>query len=78
MDTMPPMRLADFLQQSEMSDADFGRLIGVERQAIYRYRLGHRFPGREVLQKIADVTDGQVTANDFIDRSQPHKARASA
>lgn len=59
------MTLADYLRANEVSDAAFARLIGVERQAVGRYRTGERFPEKAILHKIFEATNGAVTANDF-------------
>lgn len=59
------MQLAKYLDDNEISDAAFARSIGVERQAVGRYRAGERFPEKPILLKIYEVTSGQVTANDF-------------
>jgi DNA-binding transcriptional regulator YdaS (Cro superfamily) len=61
------MKLATYLETQELTDAAFARLIGVERQAVGRYKVGDRFPERPILLKIYEATGGQVTANDFAD-----------
>lgn len=61
------MKLAAYLEASELTDAAFARLIGVERQAVGRYKSGERFPEKQILLKIFEATSGQVTANDFAD-----------
>jgi hypothetical protein len=71
------MQLADYLEKNELSDAAFARLIGVERQAVGRYKLGERFPERQILLKNFEVTGGQVTANDFAGMSPSADAEAS-
>lgn len=65
------MKLSAYLAINEISDADFATAIGVERQAVHRYKSGLRFPTRSVLNKIFDETGGQVTANDFFDFGAP-------
>lgn len=59
------MKLAAYLEQEQLTDAAFARLIGVERQAVGRYKLGERFPEKPILLKIYEITGGSVTANDF-------------
>lgn len=61
------MKLATYLENTELTDAAFARLIGVERQAVGRYKAGDRFPEKLILLKIYEATGGQVTANDFAD-----------
>lgn len=65
------MKLSAYLTSKEISDADFAAAIGVERQAVHRYKSGLRFPTKAVLTKIFECTDGQVTANDFADQVMP-------
>lgn len=65
------MKLATYLENIELTDAAFARLIGVERQAVGRYKAGERFPEKPVLLKIYEVTGGLVTANDFADLPGP-------
>jgi hypothetical protein len=62
------MQLADYLKANKISDDDFGQMIGVNRQAVHRYKTFGRFPKREVLAKIVAVTNGAVTANDLAAR----------
>ena len=61
------MKLSAYLSSNELSDAEFAAAIGVERQAVHRYRSGLRVPTKAVLTKIFEVTGGQVSANDFFD-----------
>lgn len=61
------MKLATYLESEKLTDAAFARSIGVERQAVGRYKAGERFPEKPILLRIYEVTDGKVTANDFAD-----------
>lgn len=40
------MKLAQFLYQHDLTDAEFAALIGVSRSLISRYRGGSRIPGK--------------------------------
>lgn len=40
--------------------------LGCHVSTVYRYRNGTRIPGRNALRQLARLTDGQVTANDFV------------
>jgi len=71
------MKLATYLENNEISDAAFARQIGVERQAVGRYKSGDRFPEKPILLKIYEVTAGAVTANDFADLPSHPEAQAS-
>jgi transcriptional regulator with XRE-family HTH domain len=60
------MTLARFLSSREITRAAFARRIGVSRVTLQRYLAGDRFPRPDVLRRIASVTLGEVTANDFV------------
>lgn len=66
-DILLGMKLAAYLEENELTDAAFARLIGVERQAVGRYKSGERFPEKLILLEIYKATNGAVTANDFAD-----------
>lgn len=57
--------LEDWLKISGVSMNAFAQRIGVTRQALHRYRTGERMPDRGVMARIAEETDGAVTANHF-------------
>lgn len=60
------MQLADYLARNNLSDAAFGDLIAVSRQAVHRYKTFDRFPERDVLARIREATNGEVTPDDFL------------
>jgi transcriptional regulator with XRE-family HTH domain len=60
------MKLAAYLAEHNITDADFGALIGVTRQAIHRYKTGERVPEWPVLAKIKEITSGGVSPDDFL------------
>lgn len=59
------MRLIDYLNDNDISPAEFAVSIGVSKEAVRRYIAGDRRPTRRVLEKIALATACEVTANDF-------------
>ena len=59
------MKLASWLDINGLSDAEFARQVGVERQTIGRYKFGERFLKPDLLTKIYKATEGNVSANDF-------------
>jgi predicted transcriptional regulator len=70
------MRLEKYLQDYSISAADFAGQIGAKSRAtVYRYIKGIRMPEVEVMTKIFEVTNGQVTANDFYNIPAPPKRR---
>lgn len=70
------MKLEAFLYKSGMSRADFAQLVGVSEVSICRYILNSRMPKREVLFKIAEVTNGAVTPNDFVPQPEANEEAA--
>lgn len=59
------MKLASYLQANEISHEAFAEKIGTSQVAVTRYAMGKRTPRREIMVKIAHVTDGQVGPADF-------------
>lgn len=60
------MRLGDWLHRQQMTRESFGELVGVHHSAVTKWVHG-RMPRREHLIKIGQVTNGQVTADDFVE-----------
>ncbi len=62
------MQLAAWIKFSDLTPAKFAGLIGeVTLRSVYRYVNGSRFPRRSVMQRIVEITHGQVGPNDFFD-----------
>lgn len=59
------MRLADYLRENGLSDADFATQIGVTRQSVHNYRSGRSVPQRQVILKIYEATKGKVGPLDW-------------
>lgn len=64
------MKLADYLNLTGTSGADFAKRIGVSKQTIYNYlaasdRPNHAKPHLNNLTKIVKATDGHVQVSDF-------------
>ena len=62
---LPSNALARHLVLSGTPVNTFAREIGVSFQAVHRYVNGKRIPTRDVMQRIAEKTGGEVQANDF-------------
>jgi transcriptional regulator with XRE-family HTH domain len=63
------MKLSDWLETNRMSASEFAEIIGVHRSTVGRWadpKYTGR-PWRDLMAKIAKATNGQVTANDFMD-----------
>lgn len=59
------MKLAEWLDVSNTTDAELAHRIGTSVISVRRYLNGTRKPASVVMRKIHSVTDGEVTANDF-------------
>jgi transcriptional regulator with XRE-family HTH domain len=59
------MKLGEYLNHARLDRHQFAERIGVSSETIRRYLTGERRPDRQKLVKIAEATEGQVTANDF-------------
>lgn len=64
------MKLSDYLKRHKIDRKEFAEAVGVDRVSVYRWETGKSFPIRH-LSKIVALTDGKVTANDFV---QPQEA----
>lgn len=60
------MRLGEYLKKEGITPQEFAPKIGVKWGAIYRYNSGLRVPTKEIMQKIFDATNGEVTPNDIL------------
>ena len=65
------MKLARYLKRKKLSPEDFAVLIEVHPTTVYRFIQGLSFPKSGNLKRIAQVTGGSVTANDFVDVQRP-------
>lgn len=71
------MPLADWLKARGMTPAECAKEIGCHRITLERILPGkdgskpRRKPGWKLLKKINAATDGEVTANDFMDVPDP-------
>jgi transcriptional regulator with XRE-family HTH domain len=72
------MKLQQFLDQNNISRADFARAVGVSEVAITRYVGGKRMPRTDLLVKIREATKGAVTADDFLPEPAPAPAEQAA
>ena len=53
------------MEANGYTDTKFADQIGVSRVAVTLYRNGQRIPRPAVMERIVDVTSGQVNPNDF-------------
>lgn len=60
------MKLADWLKSQNMTHDDLARQLGCDRSSVTKW-VGGRLPrNKDVLKRIRELTDGKVTANDFV------------
>lgn len=60
------MTLGDWLQRQDMTQEAFAGLIEVEPATVSRYVTGQRRPTHKIMLRIFRVTNGAVSANDFL------------
>ena len=70
------MKLSTFLDRAAIKPSEFARQIGVPRQTLHRYLAGERTPRSEILHRIREVTNGEVTPNDFLQTTNGKEAAA--
>jgi len=62
------MKLDTYLASHQLTYRAFAEMIGVgHARTVERYAKGQRIPDGETMPKIAEVTGGLVTPNDFFD-----------
>ena len=60
------MTLIEYLRSTQTSDATFAQKVGRSRWAVRKWMYRQRVPRAAELAAIARLTDGKVTANDFM------------
>lgn len=60
------MQLSNYLSDQKISDLAFAGLVGRDRSIVAKWRKGRIRPDWEAIKKIVEVTNGVVTADDFI------------
>lgn len=59
------MKLKSFLRFNGISNREFSKNLGISNVSLSRYMSGNRLPNTKILNKIYQLTDGLVDANDF-------------
>jgi len=62
------MNLEAWMRAANLTDAAMAGRIGVSTFAVRKYRRAERIPTPQIMARIVEATDGQVTANDFYAR----------
>ena len=65
------MTLAEWMSQQGLTEAQAALRFGVTQAAVNKYRRRLRIPRPAVMRRIAEVTGGAVTPNDFHQAAQP-------
>lgn len=66
------MKLADWLHARSMAPEQLRRMLGVkQRSTVTRYLNGERLPSPKLIQKIYEISGGEVMLADFLDTSPP-------
>lgn len=61
------MKLIDYLRTKEIPDHEFAATVGRSKWAVRKWMYGQRVPRPAEMTSIAKATEGQVTANDFME-----------
>lgn len=59
------MTLKEWIDSSGKSIEDVANALGCSKMDIYRYCAGEVIPRPDRMQKIVELTGGEVTPNDF-------------
>ncbi len=62
------MQLTDWMRLSQHNDETLAKKLGVHETSVWRWRTGRRMPSKRLLQAVERLTNGAVTANDFINQ----------
>jgi hypothetical protein len=70
------MTLNDYMAKHRLTNAAFGRMVGMDQSSIWRIATGERLPSLEAAFVINYVTKGQVPLDSFLLMSprEYHKA----
>lgn len=60
------MKLAEWMKTNRIVDAELARRLGISKSAVVRWRIGRSRPEWPVVEKLVDVTRGEVMPNDFL------------
>lgn len=59
------MKLKEYLKTNKIKAKEFAEKIGVTPAYVTLIHQGKRWPRVDLMRRISEATDGQVTANDF-------------
>lgn len=61
------MKLVDWRHIKNITQHDFGQMLGVMNITVSRWERGTRIPAPNFQRKMLIATEGEVTPNDWID-----------
>lgn len=61
------MNLRSWLDQNNVTAAEFGRRVELSRSAVLRIAMGKRMPRPDAMRRIVEATAGAVQPNDFFE-----------
>lgn len=65
------MKLQAYLDLKQMSDVQFGELVGASEYGVRKWARRERIPRPDAMRKIVEVTEGAVGPSDFFERDAP-------
>lgn len=60
------MKLKEWIERSELTQADLARILGMNRSYLNLVVNEKKVPGRDLAQQIETFTNGQVTARELL------------
>lgn len=63
------MKLASWLKAQQKTQAAFAEELGMSQPYVAQLCAGSKWPSRETVRRIQEVTRGMVSADDFIEHS---------
>lgn len=60
------MKLSDYMTLTGLDDTALAERLGVDRTTVLRLRTGKTVPSWKVASRLAEVSSGAVTPNDFL------------
>lgn len=60
------MDLADYMKEANLTDAALAERVGRDRTNVARWRTKRTRPDFDALVMIEEMSDGRVTARDFV------------
>lgn len=70
------MKLSDWLFENSMTPRQLRVMLGVKnRSTLHRWMTNERVPAPRMLQRIIEITNGEVKLEDFLDPNPPVHAR---